>query len=144
LELFTTTRLATLTEITKPTVVSVEDDEGIYELIRLTLEPLPLHFHHAFNGYDAIELMGKVKPDLLILDIGLPDMNGWDVLKTIIAKAVKPQKIIVLTAYNAPEHRLIAHFQEVDLYLNKPFMPQELRRMVSEMLELPGSIPQGF
>lgn len=133
-----------MTDNKTPVVVSVEDEEGIYELLRLTMEPLPLEFHHAFNGFDAIELITKVKPDLLILDIGLPDMNGWDVLKTIISKDIKPDKILVLTAYNAPTHRLIAHLQEVDLYINKPFMPLELRTTVSELLELPGNVPQSF
>ncbi len=128
----------------KPIVVSVEDEEGIYELLRLTMEPLPLEFHHAFNGLDAIELITQVRPDLLILDIGLPDMNGWDVLKTIIAKDIKPGKILVLTAYNAPTHRLIAHLQDVDLYINKPFMPLELRKTVSELLELPGVVSKTF
>ena len=128
----------------KPIVVSVEDEEGIYELLRLTMEPLPLEFHHAFNGLDAIELISQVRPDLLILDIGLPDMNGWDVLKTIIAKDIKPGKILVLTAYNAPTHRLIAHLQDVDLYINKPFMPLELRKTVSELLELPGVVSKIF
>lgn len=133
-----------MTDNKKPVVVSVEDEEGIYELLRLTMEPLPIDFHHAFNGNDAIELITQVKPNLLILDIGLPDMNGWDVLKTIIAKDIKPDKILILTAYNAPTHRLIAHLQEVDLYINKPFMPLELRKTVSELLELPGSVPQTF
>lgn len=128
----------------KPVIVSVEDEEGIYELLRLTIEPLPVEFHHAFNGYDAIELITQVKPDLLIMDIGLPDMNGWDVLKTIIAKEIKPNKILVLTAYNAPTHRLIAHLQDVDIYINKPFMPLELRKTISELLELPGIVPQSF
>lgn len=127
-----------------PNVVSVEDEEGIYELLRLTMEPLPLTFHHAFNGLDAIELIQTVQPDLLIMDIGLPDMNGWDVLKTIIEQDMKPGKIIVLTAYNAPTHRLIAHLQEVDIYLNKPFMPMDLRKTVCELLEIPGAIPQTF
>ena len=129
---------------TKPVIVSVEDEEGIYELLRLTMEPLPITFHHAFNGHDAIELITQSKPNLLILDIGLPDMNGWDVLKTIVSQDIKPDKVIVLTAYNAPTHRLIAHFQAVDLYINKPFMPMELRKTVSELLELPGSVPQTF
>jgi two-component system catabolic regulation response regulator CreB len=133
-----------LTDNKKPIIVSVEDEEGIYELLRLTMEPLPVEFHHAFNGTDGIELISQVKPDLLIMDIGLPDMNGWDVLKTIIAKDIKPNKILVLTAYNAPTHRLIAHLQEVDIYINKPFMPLELRATVSELLELPGAVPQGF
>lgn len=133
-----------MTDNKRPIVVSVEDEEGIYELLRLTMEPLPLDFHHAFNGNDAIELITKVRPNLIILDIGLPDMNGWDVLKTIIAKDIKPDKVLVLTAYNAPTHRLIAHLQEVDLYINKPFMPLELRKTVSELLELPGSVPQNF
>ncbi|MBE2220037.1 MAG: response regulator [Anaerolineae bacterium] len=133
-----------MTNNKKPVVVSVEDEEGIFELLRLTIEPLPVEFYHAFNGFDAIELIMQVKPDLLIMDIGLPDMNGWDVLKTIVAKDIKPNKILVLTAYNAPTHRLIAHLQDVDIYINKPFMPLELRKTVSELLELPGTVPQTF
>ncbi|MFO7684283.1 MAG: response regulator [Chloroflexota bacterium] len=133
-----------MSDTIKPTVVSVEDEEGIYELLRLTLEPLEINFYHAFNGYDAVALIEKVKPDLLIMDIGLPDMNGWDVLKSVIARNIKPDKIIVLTAYNAPEHRLIAHFQDVDLYINKPFMPLELRKTVSLLLDLPGTVPLSF
>jgi CheY-like chemotaxis protein len=122
--------------VTRPILVSVEDEEGIYELLRLTLEPLPVDFYHAFNGVDAIQLIAEKKPNLLILDIGLPDMNGWDVLKAVIAENIKPDNIIVLTAYNAPTHRLIAHLQAVDLYLNKPFIPNELRKIIAEMLDL--------
>lgn len=129
-----------MTNNNKPIVVSVEDEEGIFELLRLTMEPLPIDFHHAFNGIDAIELISQVNPDLLILDIGLPDMNGWDVLKSVVAKDIKPKKILVLTAYNAPTHRLIAHLQDVDVYINKPFMPLELRKTVIELLELPETV----
>lgn len=129
-----------MTNNNKPIVVSVEDEEGIFELLRLTMDPLPIDFHHAFNGIDAIELISQVIPDLLILDIGLPDMNGWDVLKSVVSKDIKPKKIVVLTAYNAPTHRLIAHLQDVDVYINKPFMPLELRKTISELLELPETV----
>jgi DNA-binding response OmpR family regulator len=119
-----------------PRVVSVEDDEGIYTLLRVTLETLPIEFYHAADGHSAIELIARVQPDLLLLDIALPDMNGWDVLRTVVEHKLKPHKIIVLTAYNAPTHRLIAHFQDVDQYMQKPFSPTELRRQICNLLEI--------
>jgi DNA-binding response OmpR family regulator len=119
-----------------PHVVSVEDDDGIYELLQITLEALPIVLHRASNGSAAIQLITRVQPDLLLLDIALPDMHGWDVLKTVCERQMKPRKIIVLTAYSEPAHRLIAHFQEVDRYVQKPFSPVDLRRTVCDLLEL--------
>ncbi|MBK8988814.1 MAG: response regulator transcription factor [Chloroflexi bacterium] len=119
-----------------PHVVSVEDDDGIYELLQVTLEALPIVLHRASDGRAAIELITHVQPDLLLLDIALPDMHGWDVLKTVCEQHMKPRKIIVLTAYSEPAHRLIAHFQEVDRYVQKPFSPMGLRQVVCTLLEL--------
>ncbi len=119
-----------------PHIVSVEDDDGIYELLQITLETLPLALHRASNGRAAIQLITDIQPDLLLLDIALPDMHGWDVLKTVCDQQMKPQRIIVLTAYAEPAHRLIAHFQEVDRYVQKPFSPVDLRRIICELLDL--------
>ena len=60
----------------KHLVVSVEDDLGIFAIIQATLTKLPIDLYHASNGNDALELIKKHEPRLVILDISLPDMNG--------------------------------------------------------------------
>ncbi|MCB0000312.1 MAG: response regulator, partial [Anaerolineales bacterium] len=66
-----------------PCIVSVEDDQDLFEIIRLTLASLPIQLRHAKTGQEAIELLRHYQADLLILDIMLPDINGWNVLKEI-------------------------------------------------------------
>lgn len=120
---------------TRPRVVSVEDDKDVYEIIKLTLEPLPVQLHHAKTGQQAIDLIFEMDPDLIILDIMLPDINGWTVLKEVFSLDAQA-KVIVLTAHTGPTHRVIAHLQNVSAYLTKPFKPQDLRAKVVEVLEL--------
>ncbi len=121
-----------------PCVVSVEDDDDLYDIIRLTLEPLPIRLYHAATGLEAIDLMRQYETiDLIILDIMLPDINGWNVLKQVIADGVTPKAIIVLTAQTGATHRVIAHLQEVTAYMTKPFRPSDLRDKVINVLKLP-------
>lgn len=119
-----------------PCVVSVEDDEELYSLVQLTLAPLPIRLLHAATGAEAIRLACQQPVDLLILDIMLPDINGWNVLKEVIAAGHAPKGVIVLTAHREATHRVIAHLQEVTAYVTKPFMPHELRGKVVEILGL--------
>ena len=118
-------------------VVSVEDDELIYELIKATLRSLPITLHHANNGPDAVKLATEVKPDVLILDINLPGMHGWEVLKTVVSQGMTFRGVIMLTAQTSATHRVIAHLQDsVTHFLGKPFDPQDLREAVEEALGL--------
>ena len=118
-----------------PNVISVEDDAGLFRLIQLTLRPLPIQLHHAITGAEALRLIDEIKPELLILDITLPDMRGWDVLDEI-AKLNLDVKAIVVTGRTEMTHRVIARLQEVTAFLNKPFKPAELRDKVVEVLDL--------
>ena len=118
-------------------VVSVEDDDLIYELIKATLRSLPITIHHANNGFDAVKLATEIKPDVLILDINLPGMHGWEVLKQLVSQNMKFRGVIMLTAQTSATHRVIAHLQdEVTHFLGKPFDPQDLREAVAEALNL--------
>lgn len=117
-------------------VVSVEDDPDLFQLISVTLRTLPIQLHHAKNGNEALELIPKVDADLVILDINLPDIHGWNVLKEMEQRNIDPKNVIVLTAMTSATHRVIAHLQEVIAYIPKPFKPQELRELVRETLGL--------
>jgi DNA-binding response OmpR family regulator len=116
-------------------VVSVEDDMGIFDIIQASLRKLPIELHHASTGGQALNIIHQHKPDLVILDISLPDMNGWDVLQGIGNLKIDKPQIIVLTAFTDPTHRLIGHLQNVT-YMSKPFLPKELSGTVSEVLGL--------
>lgn len=117
-------------------VVSVEDDFGIFSIIKASLTKLPIELHHASTGSDALKVIKEQKPQLVILDISLPDMNGWDVLEGIGQLPIERPKIIVLTAFTDPTHRLIGHLKSVT-YMSKPFLPRELSGTVKEVLDLP-------
>jgi DNA-binding response OmpR family regulator len=120
-------------------VVSVEDDPGIYQIIKASLKRLPLELQHAGTGKEAVALIKAYQPHLVVLDISLPDMNGWDVLQQITDKSTRRPEIIVLTAFTDPTHRLIGHLQDVT-YMSKPFLPRELSSMVIQVLGLPTSL----
>lgn len=119
-----------------PCVISVEDDLALFELIRKTLETLPITLHHAKNGIEALQLVEDLRPDLLVLDISLPDIHGWDVLKQVKLMNGHQPEVLVLTARTEPAHRVIGHLQNVNRYINKPFLPIELRQSVCEILEI--------
>ena len=123
--------------MTKPfSIVSVEDDVGLSELIKFTLRKLPVEFHHARTGAEAIKLIPKIKADVLILDITLPDIHGWDVLRRLSALNVDLKGVIVLTGRTDAANRVMAHFQDVTAYMNKPFKPAELRKTVLSALDI--------
>jgi DNA-binding response OmpR family regulator len=119
-----------------PRIISVEDDQGIFELIQTTLKSLPVELYHARTGQEALDLMEDIAPDLVVLDIALPDIHGWDVLKQLKKKNGEQPSIVVLTARSEPTHRLIGRLQEVNEYICKPFVPSELKQSVSSILGL--------
>jgi DNA-binding response OmpR family regulator len=81
--------------------------------------------------------VSEVKPDVLILDINLPGMHGWDILKQLIAQNMQFRGVIMLTAQTSATHRVIAHLQDaVTHFLGKPFDPQDLREAVEQALDI--------
>lgn len=118
-------------------VVSVEDDAMLYQLIKLELRDLPIDLHHVWSGSEAILLLSRFRPDLIILDITLPDMRGWDVLDRLAkGNNLAGIPIIVLTAHKEAPHKLIAAIQGVTVFMNKPFRAAELKNTILEMLGL--------
>ena len=118
-------------------IVSVEDDPGLFNLLKITLRPLPIELHHAKSGQEALQLIPTMQPDLIILDITLPDMRGWDVLDQLSKLPdLEIKGVIVVTGRTETAHRVIARLQEVTAFINKPFKPSELREMVTNVLGL--------
>src|SRR5258706_14822067 len=125
----------TITHI--PRVLIIEDTIELGELIQMTMERMHLLTFRETHGLRALERYNDIRPDLVLLDIGLPDMTGWKVLDAIKeGKAIfKRPAIIVITAYGDPANRLMGKLQGVDNYLIKPFTTEDIRSVVQTVLE---------
>ncbi len=118
-------------------VLVVEDDADTMTLLRLTLRGLPLEISHAGTGAAALAYLVDHQPDLVFIDLNLPDMRGWDVVERLKSDARQHRThIIVLTSHAEPVNRLIGTLQPLTAYLNKPVQGDQLRAAVREALSL--------
>jgi CheY-like chemotaxis protein len=117
--------------------LAVDDDVLNYQLIRAILKDLPLNFQHATSGAEALDILGRETPDLITLDITLPDMTGWQILDQFKNdERFANSCVIVLTSHTEPVHRLIGNLMPIAAYLNKPVEPDKLRQIVRQCLNL--------
>ncbi|MBL8132159.1 MAG: response regulator [Anaerolineae bacterium] len=121
-----------------PIVLIVEDAFELAEILQITLRRLKLVTAHESFGAGALERYKELKPDMVLLDISLPDMAGWQVLEHIKgesrASGIAMPIVIVITAMGDPANRLIGKLQGVYRYLIKPFTPREVEQVVREAL----------
>ena len=108
----------------KPLILAVEDDTAVRNLITTTLETQDYRFHTAANGAQAILEAASQKPDIMLLDLGLPDMDGVEVIKKIRSWSNLP--IIVISARSEDRDKIEALDAGADDYLTKPFSVEEL------------------
>jgi two-component system, OmpR family, alkaline phosphatase synthesis response regulator PhoP len=109
-------------------VLIVDDDVKIVELVKLYLTRDGYHVLTAYNGNDALKLARESHPDLLVLDIMLPGINGLEICR--ILRAESPVPIILLTAKTTEQDRIIGLDLGADDYVTKPFSPRELAARV--------------
>ena len=119
-------------------VLIVEDMVELAEIIQVTLERLNLRVYHATHGTTAIELFHAVHPDLVLLDLALPDITGWKVLDIMREEQHdgKNSTILVTTAYGDPANRLMGRLQGIHGYLIKPLTAQEVETAVLAALKI--------
>lgn len=121
-----------------PRALIIEDDIELAELIMNTLERMNIMSFHEKLGADGLSRSIDLKPALVLLDINLPDTNGWKVLDLIKEARGNTRRpaVIVITAYSDPANRLMGKLQGVEGYLLKPFLPREVEQVVREVLGL--------
>ena len=107
----------------KPKILVVEDDPAITNLIRTTLETQQYQYHTAKNGAGAIMDTLSYNPDVIILDLGLPDMDGVDIIRKVRGWSSVP--IIVVSARSEDQDKVDALDAGADDYLTKPFSIDE-------------------
>jgi CheY-like chemotaxis protein len=121
-----------------PAVLIVEDALELAEILQLTLRRLKLRTAHESFGVKASERFTELQPDIVLLDISLPDIPGWQVLENIKQSSqmlgLRMPMVIVITAFGDPANRLIGKLQGVYRYLIKPFTPREVEQIVREAL----------
>lgn len=108
----------------KPTILVVEDDPPIRNLITTTLETQNYKYITAENGQQALAKATTGKPDIVLLDLGLPDIDGVEVIKKLRSWSVMP--IIVISARSDDKDKIQALDAGADDYLTKPFSVEEL------------------
>ena len=114
------------------TILVVDDEQNIIELAKLYLERDGYKVEGVTNGQDALSKQRTLNPDLIILDLMLPDIDGFDVCRQIRAKSSVP--ILMLTARREDIDKIIGLELGADDYLTKPFNPRELVARVKAIL----------
>ena len=117
------------------TVVCIEDEPGVIELIRLILERRGLTVVGAESGEAGLEAIRQSRPALVLLDLMLPGMDGWEIYRRMKAdEAMKSIPVIIVTAKAEGIDEVLAkQVAKVDDYIKKPFSLQELVQSVERV-----------
>ena len=115
-----------------PSIVIVEDDNMIAQPVIRSLRNMKYEVHHATNGMDGVHVILEYSPDLVVLDIMLPQLDGWEVCRRVREKSVVP--ILMLTALSDEVDRILGLELGADDYLTKPFSNRELLARIKALL----------
>lgn len=113
-------------------VLIVEDDNDILELLKLYLESSNFLVYVAYDGIDALELLEKEKINIIIADIMMPKMNGYELIKKVRANSNIP--IMITSAKNMDSDKILGLDMGADAYITKPFNPLEVVAYVKALL----------
>lgn len=120
----------------KPKILVVEDEEPISILIKYNLEKAGFNVSQAFDGEEALEKIEESAPDLIIMDLMMPKMSGYELTAEIRnSEYIKDIPIIMLTARGQETDKLQGFNNGVDDYLTKPFSTKELEARVRAVLK---------
>lgn len=121
------------------TILLVDDEQNIVDLARMYLEKEAFRVKSAADGATALEMIDRSPPALLVLDLMLPKVDGWDVCRRIRASQTYGDlPIIMLTARDDDIDKIIGLELGADDYLTKPFNPRELVARVKAILRRTG------
>jgi DNA-binding response OmpR family regulator len=113
-------------------ILVVDDEERMARFIRLNLEHDGFQVVEAYRGQEAMEKLRTTLPDLILLDIMMPDMDGFEVLK--IVREVSDVPVIMLTAKGEEDDKVKGLELGADDYITKPFSPRELVSRIKAVL----------
>lgn len=122
----------------KGRVLCIDDEPGVIELISLILRSQNIQVDGASSGKEGLAMMRENLPDAVLLDIMMPEMDGWEVYKQMRADDnLKKIPVIIVTARNSSFEEVIARERAgVDDYITKPFVPNQVRESLRRVLNL--------
>lgn len=117
-------------------ILCIDDEIGVVELVELIMQREGITVQGAGSGTEGLALMREIQPKVILLDIMMPDMDGWEVFKTMKADTtLKDIPVIILTARDSSFEEIVARERAgVDDYITKPFTPSRLRESIKKVL----------
>lgn len=114
----------------------IEDETAMIDLVRIILEKRGYRVVGTSSGQEGLEQIREQVPDLILLDLMMPEMGGWDVYHQLKADpATKSVPVIIVTAKAASIDRVLGlHIAKVDDYVTKPFTPSDLLASIEKVL----------
>jgi DNA-binding response OmpR family regulator len=120
------------------TVLVVEDSDPTRRLIEMCLTMEGLNVVHCADGESGLEMARDLLPDVIILDIALPGIDGWEVLERLRDEAATSAiPVLVATAHDSSTFREKAQTATADAFVGKPFNLNDLRTAINRLLERP-------
>ena len=122
----------------KKVVVCIEDEPEMIDLVKLILGRKGFELIGAVGGREGLDTVRRLKPDLVLLDLMMPDMDGWEVYQQMKADdELRDIPVVVVTAKAQSIDKVLGlHIAKVDDYVTKPFGPKELLHSVRKVLGL--------
>ena len=117
-------------------IIYIEDEQEMIDLVRLILSRKGYQVKGAIGGQEGLDLVRGESPDLVLLDLMMPDMDGWEVYQQMKAgTTTRGIPVIVITAKAQNIDKVLGvHIAKVDDYISKPFSPQQLIESVERVL----------
>ena len=113
----------------------IEDSASVRRLIEVCLRMVDVELAAAEDGIKGLQAARSTLPDAIVLDIGLPGMDGWEVLRHLRDdEETSTIKVLILTAHAQPEIASRAAARGADAFMTKPFRPLELREQIEKLL----------
>jgi CheY-like chemotaxis protein len=121
----------------KAHVLCIDDEPGVIELVNLILKTQNIKVEGANSGRAGLEAMRKAPPDAVLLDIMMPEMDGWEVYREMQTDdQLRDIPVIIVTARNNTFEEVIARERAgVSDYVTKPFLPNDLRKSLARVLK---------
>ena len=121
----------------KRRVLCIEDEPEMIDLLRLILERKGFEVMGAVGGQEGLDTVRREKPDLVLLDLMMPDVDGWEVYRQMKADdELKSIPVVVVTAKAQSIDKVLGlHIAKVDDYVTKPFGPTDLLDSVDRVLK---------
>ncbi len=124
-----------MTDLAKPRILIVEDDPDLRTILRIQLLSNGFEVHEACNGAEGFQAVQAATPDMVILDLMMPVMDGFGFLKRVRSKmALAEMPILILTASEDERNKVRGFQYQADSYMNKPYDLEALTEEVDRLL----------